>query len=81
MTPDLPPDEPGLNDDEMGAPIAELRDLSIETQERFGQKVRGGIERRVLAGEVVHLAWTAPITMVLEFFGACLALVEGKKRT
>lgn len=59
---DLPPD-----DADLGAPVAELRDVSWPLGERFAGRVRGRIERRVLAGESLELLWTAPLAMLLEF--------------
>jgi len=71
VTPDTPEGSDGPVDDvDMGEPVAELRDLSLPVDERFGRRVRGGIERRVLAGEFVGLAWTATVTTVLELLRA-----------
>lgn len=69
MTPDTPPpnDEPLADTDDLGAPVAELQDLSLEVSDRFVRRVRGKIERRVVAGEFLGLVWTAPIMMLLEF--------------
>lgn len=70
MTPDTPqPDAAeSITDGEMGGPLLELQDLSLDVGDRLRRRVRGSINRRVLAGELVGLAWTAPLTILLEFF-------------
>jgi len=70
---------PHDDDGEAGEPIAELRDLSVAVEERFGQRVRGKIERRVLTGEFLGLAWAAPWMMLLEFLRAPFELL-GERR-
>lgn len=77
MTPD-PPD--AAAHDDTGEPVAELRDLSLAVDARFGRRVRGRIERRVLAGEALGFAWTAPMLVLLELLRAPLELFSGKKR-
>ena len=82
MTPDLPGpgDESPVNDGDMGEPVVELRDLSLSTDARFGRRVRGRIERRLLAGEFMGLAWTAPMMMLLELLRVPFELLVGKRR-
>ncbi len=72
---------PDDDDPDMGPPVAELRDLSLSVDERFGRRVRGKIERRTLAGEFVGLAWTAPVMTLLELLRASFELFGGKRRT
>lgn len=69
MTPDTPPPngEPADETDDLGQPVAELQDLQLEVGDRFVRQVRGRIERRVVMGEFLSLAWTAPLMMLLEF--------------
>ena len=69
MTPDAPaPDgQPDEQSDDVGEPIVELQDLSLEVSNRFVGRVRGKIERRVVAGELLNLLWTAPVLMLFEF--------------
>lgn len=83
MTPDTPqPDAAeSITDGEMGGPLLELQDLSLDVGDRLRRRVRGSINRRVLAGELVGLAWTAPLTILLEFFRAASELFNGKRRT
>jgi len=42
--------------------------------------VRGRIERRLLAGEFMGLAWTAPMMMLLELLRVPFELLVGKRR-
>jgi hypothetical protein len=70
-----------VDEDDMGEPVAELRDLSLAVDDRFGRRLRGKIERRVLTGELLGLAWTAPMLMLLEFLRAPFELLKGKRRT
>lgn len=69
MTPEPPPPngESESDMDDLGQPVAELLDLRLEVPDRFGRQVRGRIERRLVAGEFLGLAWAAPIMMFLEF--------------
>lgn len=83
MTPDgsRPGGEPPVDDPDMGEPVVELRDLSLAVDDRFGRRVRGRLERRVLAGEFISLAWRAPMMMLLEFLRVPFELLVGKKRS
>lgn len=82
MTDPSNPEEPRNTDDEdLGAPIAELQDLSLPVEARFGTRVRNGIERRVLAGDLVDVVWSGPVAVLLEFINALFSLVRGEKRT
>ena len=82
MTPPPPgPSDALLVDDaDQGKPITELRDLSLHVDDRFGRRVRGRLERRVLAGELLGLAWTAPLMMLLEFVRVPFELLQGRRR-
>jgi hypothetical protein len=75
-----PGDESPLDDGDLGEPVAELRDLSLSVDDRFGRRVRGRIERSVLAGELIGLAWTAPMMMLLELLRVPFELLMGKRR-
>ena len=82
MTPDDavgPGSRPPDDEADTGVPIVELRDLSLTVGDRFGRHVQGRIERRVLAGEFLGLAWTAPVMMLLEFLRAPFELL-GERR-
>lgn len=73
-----PQDESTMDERDMGEPVAELQHLSLAVDDRFGRRVRGRIERRLLTGEFLGLAWTAPLLMVLEFLRAPFELFAGK---
>jgi hypothetical protein len=82
MTPEdgiTPQGGPPGDEADTGAPIVELRDLSLAVGDRFGRHVQGRIERRVLTGEFLGLAWTAPVMMLLEFLRAPFELL-GERR-
>jgi hypothetical protein len=79
--PDSGPDDGTPVDDiDLGEPVSELRDLSLAVDDRFGRRVRGRVERRVLAGELLGLAWTAPLMTLLEFLRIPFELLQGKRR-
>ncbi|MFN7984770.1 MAG: hypothetical protein U0Q11_23245 [Vicinamibacterales bacterium] len=68
MSPDAaPPGNPGTDADDLGEPIAELQNLPVDVSQRFVHHVRGRIERRVVTADILDLAWTAPLMMLLEF--------------
>jgi hypothetical protein len=75
-----PDDASPLDESDLGEPVTELRDLSLAVDDRFGRRVRGRIERRVLGGELLGLAWTAPVTVFLEFLRIPFELFLGKRR-
>lgn len=66
-------------DDDLGRPVTELRDLSLGVGDQFGAHVRRRIERRVLAGEFLEIMWTAPLTMLIEFLRWPFDLFGGRK--
>jgi hypothetical protein len=82
VTPDTPGagDESPVEEDDMGEPVVELRELSLSSDDRFGRRVHRRIERRILAGEFIVLAWTAPMMMLLELLRVPFELLVGKRR-
>jgi len=82
LTPDasVPGGGSTAEDTDMGDPLVELQDLSLAVDDRFGRRVRGRIERRVLTAEFLGLAWTAPILMLFEFLRMPFELLVGKRR-
>ena len=66
MTPDDRSNDTAIpSDDDLGAPVVELRDLSFPLEDRFPDKVRRRIERRLLAGELLDLAWSGPLLSLI----------------
>jgi hypothetical protein len=59
-----------MPDDDLGAPIDELRDLSLPVGAHFQQRVRNRIERRVLAGDLMELVFRGPLSAVLHLLEA-----------
>jgi hypothetical protein len=68
-------------DPALGAPVTELRHVSVGVGDRFATRVRGRIERRALAGDALELAWTAPLTMLLEFLRLPFDLWQGRRQS
>jgi len=62
-----PPPESPDDPSDLGEPIAELADLGWTPGSRFANKVTGGIERRLLTGRLLDVAWTAPLLVLIEF--------------
>lgn len=82
MTPEAPdPSVPLADDADLGPPVVELRDLAVGVDDRFGDRVRGKIERRLLAGELLTLTLSAPLTVLLEFLRLAFDMFAGKRRT
>lgn len=82
--PDLPPDDDAagaaLTDADLGEPLAELENLAWQPGEDFGRKVSGRIERRLLTGRFLDMAWSAPLLVLLELLRAPLELFSGGRR-
>lgn len=71
---------PTENDEDLGEPIQELRDLTVSVGDQFDRRVRGAIERRLLAGELLSLAWTAPLTTLVELLRAPFEMLSARRR-
>ncbi len=58
-----------MDDDiqDAGEPIAELRDLSQETEPDFIDRLRRRIERRSMASSFMDVAWIMPVLIFFEF--------------
>ncbi|MCC7125314.1 MAG: hypothetical protein IT178_10735 [Acidobacteria bacterium] len=57
-------DEP-TRDDSGEPAVDELRDLTLPVDEGFAGRVSRRIERRLLAGDLIELAWSAPLSAAL----------------
>ncbi|HEY6510001.1 MAG TPA: hypothetical protein VIY56_18390 [Vicinamibacterales bacterium] len=78
MTPDstdLPPDLDGDDD----TAIAELAVLVVDIDDRFGERVRGRIERRLLGRELLTVTVTGSLTVFLEFVRVVHGLLIGQR--
>lgn len=63
--PPLTPED-GPEPSDLGEPVAELQDLGWTASDRFGRKVTGGIERRLLASRLLDVTWSGPLLVLLE---------------
>lgn len=52
--------------EETGTPVTQLRDLDVAVDPAFTDRVGRSIQRRLLAGDLLHLAWTGPLMALLE---------------
>lgn len=52
--------------DDLGEPIAELSSLGWTPSDRFERRVTGSIERRLLTGRLLGVAWSGPLMVLLE---------------
>jgi hypothetical protein len=73
---EFPPDGPEDGDD-LGPPAIELQQLVSDPSPGFFDRIRTSIDRRVLTGQLFEQAWTAPLTVFLEFVGAVFGLIGG----
>lgn len=73
------PGEPG--DGDLGEPVAELRELAWQPAEDFQRRVNGRIERRLLTGRLLDVAWSAPLMVLLELLRAPFELFSGSRPT
>lgn len=81
---DRPPDEEAeleeLSETDLGEPLAELYDLSWPSGDDFGRRVNGRIERRLLAGRLLDVAWSAPLMVIIELLRAPFELFSSGRR-
>ena len=63
-------DSTSEDNEDLGEPIAELSELGWMPDARFGRKVTGRIERRLLTGRLLDVAWSAPLMVLLELLRA-----------
>jgi len=61
--PSLEGEAPG---EEVGAPLDELTAFEVEVDDDFVDQVGRRIQRRILTGDLLRLAWTGPAVAVLE---------------
>jgi len=80
MTDQPPADHGEPREDDMGAPIAELAQLQWVAGADFERKVTSRIERRLLAGRLLDVAWSAPWMVLLELLRAPLEGLSGSRR-
>lgn len=52
--------------EETGLPVTQLRGLELVVDDRFADQVGRRIQRRLLAGDLLQLAWSGPLMALLE---------------
>lgn len=70
-----------IETDDLGEPIAELSDLAWTPDAQFGRRVTGRIERRVLTGRLLSVAWSAPLMVLLELLRAPFESLSSNRRS
>ena len=74
----VPPTNDGHEIDD-GEPVAELEGISVPVDRQFGERVRGRIERRLLAGDLIELAWMAPFIVLIEWITTPFRMLSDRK--
>jgi len=64
---------------DLGEPIAELQDLSLEAEPDLYDRVRRRIERRSLASSFMSAAWLVPVLIVMEILTMVFDSIGGGK--
>jgi hypothetical protein len=67
-------------DMDLGAPIAELRDLGADVDPRFARRVRGRIERRLFSSDIIAFWWTTPLMVLIEILRIPFDLIDSRRR-
>lgn len=69
--------EPPLGEDEdLGAPIDELRSLRVDAPSGFVGRLRRVLQRRALGSQVATLSWTGFGAVALEFLKVIFSIFE-----
>lgn len=66
MSPSDPPAEGDAPGEDVGPPLDELTAFEVEVDDNFVDQVGRRIQRRILTGDLLRLAWTGPAVAVLE---------------
>jgi len=67
------------DEDELGPPIEELSSLRAPVSEGFVRKVRGRIDRRVLASSLLDMTWRGLGTVFLELLNVIFGIFGANK--
>ena len=71
------PEDPTLNEDmDTGEPIAMLLDLAEEPVPGFVGRIRGALQRRLLASQLADLSWFTPVLVFLEYLKVIFGIFE-----
>lgn len=72
------PDDADLND--LGEPIAELRDLGEDPRAGFVGRLLNSLRRRDLSSQLVTLSWNGLGAVLLEFMQAIFSVLDTNPR-
>jgi len=73
-------DDPTPEMNESGPiPLTVLIDAPATSSDRFLERVRVGVERRLLVSHVATGLWTVPLTVLMEFLLLGLGLVGSRR--
>ena len=65
--------------DDRDEPIAELRELRVETSGEFTKRVRRRIERKEVTNHFLWALWYLPATVLVEFLGIAFGLANSNR--
>jgi len=65
-----------LEDEDLGEPIAELRDMEEHVSRGFLGRVLSKLHRRSLVGNFATMAWTASAMAFFEFLGMIFSIFD-----
>lgn len=65
--------------DDRDEPIAELRELRVETSREFTNRVRRRIERKEVTNHFLWALWYLPATVLVEFLGIAFGLANSNR--
>ena len=65
-----------LEEEDLGEPIAELRDMEEQVSKGFLGRVLSKLQRRSLVGHFATMAWTASALALFEFLGVIFSIFD-----
>ena len=68
-----------MGNDGRDEPIAELRELGVETSKDFTSRLRRRIERKEVTNHFLWVLWHLPATVLLEFLGIAFGLANSNR--
>lgn len=74
------PADETADDIETGEPIEMLRELGEEPAPGFIARIRGALQRRLLASQLMDLSWFTPVLVVLEYLKVIFGFFERPRR-
>lgn len=68
------------DDIETGEPIEMLRELGEDPAPGFIARIRGALQRRLLASQLADLSWSTPFLVLLEYLKIIFGFFERPRR-